>query len=412
MGDRSRSPGYHPMNRRLTTLAFVVGFVVFNGCKHNEQKPLAVVETTLEEFQTIEQEHAASRQEWLRVQSELASGEARTISSREFRSYWLRAINEMLAVAESQPLSPVGKLAAIWVVNSCDTDYGPHQRATNLLRVHHDQAEEMALCKHLVGFSPAYEQILRAVGASNPSREARGNAHFQLAELLDLRSDFRARMDATPEFADERERNMGKEIVAHLASIDRSRDRDEAVELLRRVQNQFADVPFRNTSLGILATELLMQLQQTYPELGKVAWEIKGRGLNDNTLALSEYRGKVVVVTFWTSWCGACLDRIPEENRLTEDLKGAPFALLGVNGDEAIEDAQRAVTQKGVKFQSWWDDPDLKPTIVSRWGVKHWPTTFVLDKSGVIRYKDLAGPDLRSAVTKLLDETSEGSVAP
>jgi thiol-disulfide isomerase/thioredoxin len=150
-----------------------------------------------------------------------------------------------------------------------------------------------------------------------------------------------------------------------------------------------------------------MSLQQTHPELGKAAPDILGQSLNGNRVALSGYRGKVVVVTFWASWCRACLDRIPEENRLANDLRESPFVLLGVNGDQAIDDARKAMAQHGIDFDSLWDDPNVEPTIVSRWGVTQWPTTFVLDKSGVIRNKDLAGPELRVAVVKLLDEHSE-----
>ena len=101
------------------------------------------------------------------------------------------------------------------------------------------------------------------------------------------------------------------------------------------------------------------------------------------------------------------MDRIPEENRLANELREFPFVLLGVNGDQAIDDARKAVAKHGIDFDSWWDAPNVEPTMVSRWGVTYWPTTFVLDKSGVIRNKDLAGPELRAAIVKLLDERSE-----
>jgi hypothetical protein len=186
----------------------------------------------LTELEAIEREVAARRQEYRRSLIAAPSDEEREKTAQEFHIYMLAVTDDMLAIAESDPSSHVGKHAAIWVVSNSDSDYERHLRAANLLMLHHSQAEELgAVCDHLDGFSPVYEQLLRAVGASNASAEARANAYFHLAELLVLRSNFRANMDVTPELSVQRERNMGKDVVAFLAATDRDRDREEAVAL-------------------------------------------------------------------------------------------------------------------------------------------------------------------------------------
>jgi thiol-disulfide isomerase/thioredoxin len=209
-------------------------------------------------------------------------------------------------------------------------------------------------------------------------------------------------MDATPELRGERLKNMGAQRVAHLESLNPERDRADARVLYAQVKREFSDVAYRDGTLGEAAAERLLPLDQTYPELGMHAPSLVGTDLQGNPLALEDYRGTVVVITFWASWCGACIDRIPEENQLIADLQGADFHLFGVNSDEMIDEALRSVEEHSIDFRSWWDDPAAETKIVNQWGVTAWPTTFVIDQSGFIRYKNLSGSELRRVVFDLL----------
>jgi thiol-disulfide isomerase/thioredoxin len=56
--------------------------------------------------------------------------------------------------------------------------------------------------------------------------------------------------------------------------------------------------------------------------------------LDGEKLPLKGYRGKVVLLVFWASWCGPCMAVVPNEREIVEKLKDRPFALIGVNGDE------------------------------------------------------------------------------
>src|SRR5687768_5194902 len=93
----------------------------------------------------------------------------------------------------------------------------------------------------------------------------------------------------------------------------------------------------------------------------------------------------------------------PHERSLVKRLEGKPFALLGINSDP--KDALRkAMKKENITWRSWWDGGDTRGPIAKAWNVRGWPTTYVLDEKGVIRYKHVRDKDMDKAVDKLLKE--------
>ncbi|MCI0458890.1 MAG: TlpA family protein disulfide reductase [Gemmataceae bacterium] len=137
--------------------------------------------------------------------------------------------------------------------------------------------------------------------------------------------------------------------------------------------------------------------------LGKPAPDIVGEDLDGNPLRLSDYRGKVVVLSFWGSWCPPCREMIPHERKLVERHRDKPFALLGVNSDGGLLAIRNFVARERITWRNWRDGGPEGP-IARAWGITGWPTVYVLDAGGVIRYKDVRGDALDRAVDKLLAE--------
>ena len=80
-------------------------------------------------------------------------------------------------------------------------------------------------------------------------------------------------------------------------------------------------------TLGEKAATSLYELRHL--QVGKQAPDIEGEDLDEARLKLGHYRGKVVLLVFWASWCGPCMRAVPHEKELVKRFKGRPFVLLG-----------------------------------------------------------------------------------
>jgi hypothetical protein len=96
----------------------------------------------------------------------------------------------------------------------------------------------------------------------------------------------------------------------------------------------------------------------------------------------------------------------PDERSLVKKMEHKPFVILGINSDKDRKALKEVLAKEHLTWRSWWDGGSTEGPIASRWGVFGWPTTYLLDGRGVIRYRDLRGPELANAVQKLVAEQS------
>ena len=168
-----------------------------------------------------------------------------------------------------------------------------------------------------------------------------------------------------------------------------------------------AFVPNSRMRLGTLASAQLDRIKNI-PNLivGKVAPEIVGEDIDGKPLKLSDYRGKVVVLTFWGHWCGPCRAMYPHERTLVQRLGDKPFALLGINSDSDRDDLQKTVKKEKMTWRNVWDFSTDGP-ISTSYNVSSSPAIYVLDHNGVIRNIGPRGDNLDAAVDALLAELAK-----
>ena len=191
-------------------------------------------------------------------------------------------------------------------------------------------------------FSPARDRLFRGLHEKAEDRVAKGAATLALAQYLQRKASFipglRKRAARMPDWPEEYEKQLRAADPEAMAA--------EAERLLEQVIEEYGDVPYvrggrpflrerdleRKWTLDRVAEARLDEMHNL--AVGKPAPEIDGVDLDGKPMKLSDYRGKVVVVVFWGSWCGPCMAEVPHERELVERLKGKPFALLGVDCEE------------------------------------------------------------------------------
>jgi hypothetical protein len=93
------------------------------------------------------------------------------------------------------------------------------------------------------------------------------------------------------------------------------------------------------------------------------------------------------------------------ERSLVTRLEDKPFALLGINSDVDKDELKKAMEKEHITWRSFWNGPEgTSGPISTKWNVHSWPTIYVVDAKGVIRFKNVRGEAMDKAVAKLLAE--------
>ncbi|MCO6456657.1 MAG: redoxin domain-containing protein [Pirellulaceae bacterium] len=312
----------------------------------------------------------------------------------------------MLKLAEQHPEHPAAIEALTWVLRADESDVQDLQEAA-IERLVEQYADNPLLgdgCLQLdADTSPAIQRLLRAVRESSTVEEIRAKATYALAgSLLALADDARQTQDLTELDRVRALHLRGTREVGRLLDIEIEPLRAEAETLLAGVVEQHAAVTSGETTLGELAGSQLFELRNL--AIGQTAPEIAGQDMDGQPLQLSDQRGKIVMLTFWGNWCGPCRAMFPHEREIAERLKDEPFVMLGVNSDRDRDLARQVMVDENLTWRSWWDGGSTRGPIARAWNVERWPTIYLFDAQGVIRYKDVRGEELDAALDTLLAE--------
>ncbi len=97
---------------------------------------------------------------------------------------------------------------------------------------------------------------------------------------------------------------------------------------------------------------------------------------------------------------------IPHEKALVKRLEKEPFALIGINSDGSVEKLREILKTREINWRQAVDESTEGP-LATRWNVSGWPTIYVIDAKGVIRYRDFREAQLDQAVDTLLAELKQ-----
>jgi peroxiredoxin len=120
------------------------------------------------------------------------------------------------------------------------------------------------------------------------------------------------------------------------------------------------------------------------PWSGDAAPSFSLRDLDGATHSLAHYRGKVLLVNFWATWCEPCREEMPSIQRLRNKIGDKNFAVLAVNVDEPDARVRQFVRTSGLDLTIVMD---LNKTVTRDWGVRYLPVSFIVGADGRIRYR-------------------------
>lgn len=337
------------------------------------------------------------------------------------------AVPQVLDLVRKDPTSRDAFLALKWIINNRQVAAGDRQlsvfgtSAVALVLAHHSIDPQIATI--FASLSDGWNlgdlssvALLEAVAKKHPDRSARGQAIFALGVLNKLSAEWlegAERMIAQDPAA---ERTLPPLYSVLLSRGNVKVQKAEAAALFETVINRYSEVASLSRvrirrSPATIGDEARCELfEMTRLGVGCVAPEIEGVDLEGRTLRLGDFRGRIVLLTFWASWCGPCMELVKHERELSKRFASKRFAVVGVNGDKSVGDALNAVKTSGISWGSFWSGSEGPngpiPTI---WNVHGWPTCYVLDGEGVIRLRDTTlSPLIEKTVAQLLAENDHG----
>jgi len=139
-------------------------------------------------------------------------------------------------------------------------------------------------------------------------------------------------------------------------------------------------------------------------QVGKEPYPISEKDINGKEVSLAGFKGKVVVIDFWATWCGPCMAELPNLLKLYNAQHANGMEVLGISLDKDEEALKSTVKARGMSWPIVADLKGWENAIAQKWGVRSIPATYVLDRKGVIRHIGLRGEELAEAVGKLLEE--------
>ncbi len=320
------------------------------------------------------------------------------------------------AYTQSHPDAPDSLDAIAWTVHGMANGYYP-QYAGEIAEAYRLLLERGLDSDKVAGVTyysdgvaracPEAQRFLETAWERSESRLIRGAAGLALARddhgLAKLARLVRDPITG-PEFV-ARWSKLDPNYLAKIKAADADAVDRRAEAMFERVMAEYGDVrmpqPYRQEPFAELAKGELYALRHL--AVGRVAPDFNGEDVRGGPIRLSDHRGKVVAVVFWATWCGPCMGEVPHERKLVAKMAGRPFTLIGIDGDDDREVAKQAMAKESMTWPSVWNG-GMNGGIVADWGVRAWPTVYVLDGDGVIRHQALRGELLDRAVEHLVAE--------
>jgi peroxiredoxin len=150
----------------------------------------------------------------------------------------------------------------------------------------------------------------------------------------------------------------------------------------------------------ILLTGCLTGCAQSGPEVGKSAPEFALKNLDGQTISLKDLQGKAVLLNFWATWCGPCRGEMPFLEEIYQEWSDEKLVLLAVNIGESSSQASAFLESNNLSLPVLLD---TRQTVAEQYNITAIPTTFFIDKDGIIQDKVVGSFQNRESIESYIN---------
>lgn len=201
---------------------------------------------------------------------------------------------------------------------------------------------------------------------------------------------------------DEEQRNAAKAMITLAGSYIALERFDDAEALLKKLTTPSSG---RDRRISQMASQQLARLGSLRRlKIGLPALTFSAVTASGEPIELEDYRGKVVLLDFWASWCAPCRQEMPNVKSVYGKYHEKGFEIIGVSLDDKKSKFEEYMQSQQMPWPQIFDGKGWRSEIGNLYAVSAIPSTYLIDQEGIIRYKNLRGNDLEKAVKELIEK--------
>ena len=183
------------------------------------------------------------------------------------------------------------------------------------------------------------------------------------------------------------------------------KDPDTAIALMEKLQVEFPESEQAKKSDKVIQSikdyAASLQIQRSLVEQGMFpAFAVND--LEGEPLSLDQYKGKVVLIDFWATWCGPCINELPNVLQAYTKYHKDGFDIIGISLDKDRNKLTQFIQKEKMPWRQYFDGQGWQNSLAKKYGVNSIPATYLLDGEGRIIGVDLRGSALEDAVASAL----------
>jgi peroxiredoxin len=177
---------------------------------------------------------------------------------------------------------------------------------------------------------------------------------------------------------------------------------EKGIAILKQVKVDFPNTKIAQNIDQVIATIEKQAAATNLLAVGKPFPAFAEKDLGGQPLSLANYKGKVVLVDFWATWCGPCVEELPNVIAAYGKFHDKGFEIIGVSLDQSHDALVAFIREKKMTWAQYFDGQGWNNKLGQEYGISSIPATFLLDRNGVIIARDLRGDALTKKLATLL----------